>query len=234
MHMIESDNTLTMSSREIAEVVGKRHDTVKRTIERLASKIDKNGNPKPVITLPPMVETSFLDATGKTQWVSEYRIGKRDSYVIVAQLSPEFTAAMVDRWQELEAQAAKPAAIETPATPRPDLVMQFAQLTMDALPNLGENARQCLLSHASELAFGQRLIPLPVITEHHMNATEVGELLGISAAMVGRIANKHGLKTAEHGETRLDKSRHSSKQVESFVYNRAGVDRLRSILAETA
>ncbi|TBL45867.1 phage regulatory protein/antirepressor Ant, partial [Klebsiella oxytoca] len=26
----------------------------------------------------------------------------RDSYVIVAQLSPEFTARLVDRWQELE------------------------------------------------------------------------------------------------------------------------------------
>jgi phage antirepressor YoqD-like protein len=30
--------------------------------------------------------------------------GKRDSYVVVAQLSPEFTARLVDRWQELEAE----------------------------------------------------------------------------------------------------------------------------------
>ena len=35
--------------------------------------------------------------------------GKRDSIVVVAQLSPEFTARLVDRWQELEAQVAKPA-----------------------------------------------------------------------------------------------------------------------------
>jgi hypothetical protein len=28
--------------------------------------------------------------------------GKRDSIVVVAQLSPEFTARLVDRWQELE------------------------------------------------------------------------------------------------------------------------------------
>ncbi len=27
---------------------------------------------------------------------------KRDSYVVVAQLSPELTARLVDRWQELE------------------------------------------------------------------------------------------------------------------------------------
>tara|TARA_Y100001970_G_scaffold291395_1_gene428393 strand:+ start:5312 stop:5575 length:264 start_codon:yes stop_codon:yes gene_type:complete len=75
---------------------------VKRTIERLAD--------KDVITLPPLEETSFKDAAGRTQWTTEYRIGKRDSYVIVAQLSPEFTARLVDRWQELEEQVAqKPA-----------------------------------------------------------------------------------------------------------------------------
>jgi phage regulator Rha-like protein len=31
-----------------------------------------------------------------------YELTKRDSYVVVAQLSPEFTARLVDRWQELE------------------------------------------------------------------------------------------------------------------------------------
>jgi len=35
--------------------------------------------------------------------------GKRDSIVVVAQLSPEFTAKLVDRWAELEAQVAAPA-----------------------------------------------------------------------------------------------------------------------------
>ena len=44
-----------------------------------------------------------ISCTGK-----EYLIEKRDSFVVVAQLSPEFTARLVDRWQELEAQAAAP------------------------------------------------------------------------------------------------------------------------------
>ena len=30
--------------------------------------------------------------------------GKRDSLIVVAQLSPEFTGAIVDRWIELEKQ----------------------------------------------------------------------------------------------------------------------------------
>ena len=40
-------------------------------------------------------------------------MSKRDSFVVVAQLCPEFTAALVDRWQELEAQAAKPVELST-------------------------------------------------------------------------------------------------------------------------
>lgn len=81
---------LTMSSSEIAELVDSRHDKVKQSIERLAA--------RGVIQLPPMGEVK--NHLGQT--VQVYQIGKRDSYVIVAQLSPEFTARLVDRWQELE------------------------------------------------------------------------------------------------------------------------------------
>lgn len=44
------------------------------------------------------------DGIKSANGVSEkhYLISKRDSYIIVAQLSPEFTARLVDRWQELE------------------------------------------------------------------------------------------------------------------------------------
>ncbi|KVE50397.1 phage antirepressor KilAC domain-containing protein [Burkholderia vietnamiensis] len=93
---------LTMSSREIADLVESRHDSVKRTVERLAD--------RGVIDLPPLVE--YLDGLGRK--AAEYQIGKRDSYVIVAQLSPEFTARLVDRWQELEQYAAN----ASPAVPQ--------------------------------------------------------------------------------------------------------------------
>ncbi|BAV74166.1 roi domain protein [Pseudomonas chlororaphis subsp. aurantiaca] len=87
----------SMSSREIADLVGSRHDSVKRAVERLAE--------KSVIGLPPLVE--YLDGLGRP--ALEYQICKRDTYIIVAQLCPEFTARLVDRWQELEEQVAKPA-----------------------------------------------------------------------------------------------------------------------------
>lgn len=54
MQQIISSSTMRMTSREIAELVGSRHDSVKRTIERLATPKD-DGTPA-VIQLPPMVE----------------------------------------------------------------------------------------------------------------------------------------------------------------------------------
>lgn len=88
----EQKSIVTMSSREIAELVESRHDHVKRSIERLAA--------KGVIQLPPMEEVK----NHLGQMVAEYHLIKRDTYVVVAQLCPEFTARLVDRWQELENQ----------------------------------------------------------------------------------------------------------------------------------
>lgn len=88
--MNKNSSVLTMSSREIADLVESRHDSVKRTIERLQD--------KGLIQLTPMVEVK----NHLGQVVTEYQLIKRDSYVVVAQLSPEFTARLVDRWQELE------------------------------------------------------------------------------------------------------------------------------------
>ncbi|WP_235977591.1 Rha family transcriptional regulator [Spirabiliibacterium pneumoniae] len=82
-----------MSSREIAELVDARHDSVKRTVERLQD--------KGLIQLTPLVEVK----NHLGQKVSEYQLIKRDTYVVVAQLCPEFTARLVDRWQELERSA---------------------------------------------------------------------------------------------------------------------------------
>jgi phage regulator Rha-like protein len=81
----------SMSSLEMAELCEKRHDSVKRTIETLSG--------KGVISHPQIVNGK-KSANGVVTQV--YYVGERDSYIVVAQLSPEFTARLVDRWQELE------------------------------------------------------------------------------------------------------------------------------------
>lgn len=91
------DKQQTMTSLEIVTVTEKRHDNVIRLIEKLAG----NG----VIGLPQFEEVSNTGSGPKM--IRQCRVGKRDSFIIVAQLSPEFTARLVDRWQELEAAAPK-------------------------------------------------------------------------------------------------------------------------------
>ncbi len=104
MNILTSNTQQSMTSQQIAELVGSRHDTVKKSIERIAE--------RGVITLPPLTETSFKDAIGKTQRSTAYIFsgeqGRLDSIIVVAQLSPEFTAALVKRWDELERGAAQP------------------------------------------------------------------------------------------------------------------------------
>ncbi|WP_220084853.1 Rha family transcriptional regulator [Halomonas sp. SL1] len=84
-----------MSSREIAEVVESTHGNVKRTIRALADK-----------GLVTFYQSERKATLGRPMVL--FNVNKRDSYVIVAQLSPEFTARLVDRWQELERQVAQP------------------------------------------------------------------------------------------------------------------------------
>lgn len=103
MNMLSMSSGITMSSRDIADLLELRHDVVKRTIERLVKKKDSKGQPAPVIVQPPMVDEQDFDSVGRPRTTQVYKIAKRESYIIVAQLSPEFTARLVDRWQELEA-----------------------------------------------------------------------------------------------------------------------------------
>lgn len=95
----------TMTSQEIADLVESRHDSVKRTIERLSN--------QGVITFPPLVEKASTRGRPAAEFVFSGEKGKRDSIIVVAQLSPEFTARLVDRWQQLEVHSATGFAIPT-------------------------------------------------------------------------------------------------------------------------
>jgi phage regulator Rha-like protein len=98
MNIVMIEQHKTMSSKEMSDLTEKRHDNVKRTIDTLASQ---------GVISQPQIEDGEKAANGVVEKV--YWIEERDSYIVVAQLSPEFTARIVDRWQALEAQAASPA-----------------------------------------------------------------------------------------------------------------------------
>ena len=89
----------------------------------------------------------------------------------------------------------------------------------------------CAHYASAELTGGQAVLPLPEATERTYSAAEVGELLGgISANMVGRMANQNGLKTKGYAIQVWDKSPHSAKQVPTWRYNERAVSRFRELL----
>ncbi|MBF7687053.1 Rha family transcriptional regulator [Acinetobacter rathckeae] len=162
MNMIAQFNQKenSMTSLEIAELVSKRHDNVKRLIEKLAE--------QSVIALPQIEETSFLDSIGRNQKTNSFVFtgeqGKLDSITVVAQLCPEFTAALVKRWYELENQ------------------QQLPQSFAEALQLAADQAKQLELQ-APKVNFYDQLADRTTL----MNATQVGQKIGMSAQKLNKI-----------------------------------------------
>lgn len=136
-NLITTGNTLTMSSREIAELVGSRHDSVKRTMDTLSD--------KGLIAITQSVEPTI--GGGKPATV--YLVGKRDSYIVVAQLCPEFTARLVDRWQELEEAASVPSIPQS----LPEALRLAADLAEQNVVLLASNQKQAEKIGAMENLF---------------------------------------------------------------------------------
>ncbi|EML0364335.1 phage antirepressor KilAC domain-containing protein [Providencia rettgeri] len=110
---------LTVTSIEISELVESRHDKVKQSIERLA----KRG----VIAFPPMGEKP-TEGRPVSFYLFSGEKGKRDSIIVVAQLMPEFTARLVDRWQELENRNSLPQTLPEALRLAADLAEEKQQL----------------------------------------------------------------------------------------------------------
>lgn len=94
-----SSNTAKMTSLDIAELVGSRHDKVKQSIERLVA--------RDVIAHPPMgvMQTTSNNRVYETDvYIFSGEEAKVHSLVVVAQLSPEFTSDIIHRWLFLEKQ----------------------------------------------------------------------------------------------------------------------------------
>lgn len=93
-------NQICITSLDIAELIGSRHTDVKRSIERLIK--------SEVISTTPLAQCVQTKGNNRTYVTDYYKFigeqGKRDSIIVVAQIRPEVTAKIVDRWLELENQ----------------------------------------------------------------------------------------------------------------------------------
>ena len=97
--MILGNAPLTMSSREIADLVEARHNDVVATIERLFAKGLLRSSRK----------TRREETGGRP--IEVYDLIERDTHLVVSGYSDEHRARVIDRWQELEAKQAPAFAI---------------------------------------------------------------------------------------------------------------------------
>lgn len=98
--VLESSDVLTMSSLEIAELTGKRHDNVMSDIEKMLKDLE--------------IHAPGFAGTYKTARGNEYKcynLPKRETLILVSGYSVAMRARIIDRWQELEEK-------QTPATPK--------------------------------------------------------------------------------------------------------------------
>lgn len=166
-----NNQSMTMSSREIADLVGARHDSVKRTIERLS-----DG----VISQPPLVDGA-KSANGITEKVYLFfgEKGKLDSIVVIAQLCPEFTARLVERWDELEK-----------ANAQPKLPQTYAEALLEAGRLALENEKQAeqLRLAAPKVEFVDKYVDRSSL----QTATQVAATFGMSAVKMNKTLDEIG------------------------------------------
>ena len=103
-------------------------------------------------------------------------------------------------------------------------------LTQLAKQYHGTTYEQVLNAHATKELTGEYLLPLPKLGEKTYSAEDIGSMLGVSANMVGRIANANGLKSEEYGAWFNDKAKSSNKEVQSFRYFESAIPVIRDIL----
>lgn len=93
-----------------------------------------------------------------------------------------------------------------------------------------ETFQQICKTYAMNTLAEKEIVELPVVSQKTYTATEIGDILGISANRVGKLTNKYGLKTSMYGQWYHDKSKYPNKEIETFRYYNNVIDVLKSYI----
>lgn len=165
MHLVTMNQNQVMSSREIAELTGKRHDNVLVDIRKMLSDL---GSPENSGNLP--------DAYVRPQPV--LLLDKEQSLCLVAGYSAPLRMAIIKRWQDLESQAAKPVELSR---------MDILRMAMESEESRIK-AESALAIAAPKAEVFDRVIDRDTL----LNATQVAQQAGMSAVKLNRILDDVG------------------------------------------
>ena len=208
------------TSLRVAEVFGKDHKHVLETISNLAA--EKSA--------AKFFAEATYDNRGK-QYPMYYM--NRDGFTLLAmgftgKKALQFKIKYIQAFNSMEATLKRLPAGKLDPVAQADLAVTRANtakanaLYKIACKTTSETAKQALLAKAAESITGEMTIP--VLLKKEYSAGEVAKKVHASSGqMVGRIANRLGIKAEQPGQNEYgrwanSKSQHSDKEVPQWMY----------------
>lgn len=180
-----SNSTLTMSSREIAKLTGKRHDNVISDIEKMLKDVGEDAL---------KFKGIYLDAYKREKKC--YNLPQDLTYTLVAGYRSDLRLKIVRRWMELEGERKSPPTPKPKRIRKPSFAVTFDRCLRVAshLPNVDENQKVLMAARGTYNLTG--INPLEVMgytaipaatQDNYLTPTELGRQVGLSGRRVNQI-----------------------------------------------
>lgn len=215
-----------VSSRDIANVFGKEHSKILRDIRALPQDDFNQAN---------FGLVEYTDKKGEKR--PEYLLTRDGFSMLVMGFTGEkaylWKVSFIEAFNKLEQtvkETVKPIQAEKPKSQTAKI--QTAKLLMKLADKYKDNKEysQILDSYAVKELTGQELLPLPAVEEKYYSATDIAYELKVTSNYIGRLSNIHKLKNEKYGKWFYDKAKYCDKQIETFKYNQAGYEKIKSLI----
>ncbi|VXC99670.1 phage regulatory protein/antirepressor Ant [Sphingobacterium multivorum] len=180
----------TMSSREIAEMTGKQHKDVMRSIRNMESAWEKVGGRKFALA-------EYSDEQGKPR--PEYQLSKKECLYIATKFNDEARAILINRWEELENKSAPQ---QSDAIVLANAFQILSNMVEDQKKQI-EQRDQALLQSKEVIA---KAMPKVAYCEEvlqsktNITTNTIAQELGITAIKLNQILKEKGVQYKQGGK----------------------------------
>lgn len=171
-NLMKLEQNLTMTSREIADLTGKRHDHVLADIRKMLVELGLTS---------PEFSVDLFDSYGRTQ--VGFALPKRETLILVSGYNLTMRAKIIDRWQELEAKEQKNQIVLPNFTDPAEAAMAWA---------LQYKEKQIALQQLEIAKPKAEFVDKYVERDVAKNLTNVAKELGVSAKVLGAWLREEG------------------------------------------
>ena len=215
LQVINHNSIDAVDSREVAQMMEKPHNDLMKSIRNYCDALTAGDFSLSDFFIP----SNYVDSTGRR--LPCYLITRKGCDFIASRMSGkrgvQFSARYVCAFDDMRKQA-DAAQMEIMLRMESCKIQKAKLLHEMAQQYQGGPFEQTLNACAAKLICGSEIIPPPKSPYDLCTAGEIGEKIGITSNLVGRIANQYDLKQPEYGEWVLDVAAHSAKTVRTFRY----------------